>query len=216
MGRALAQRFLELGHRVAGCTLGHGEVTALAAQLPAGHWSQVDLTCPDAVSRWADALAASFEVPQLVVSCAGVIHRSAPLWRLTADEATQVLRVNLQGQLYVLQSLLPAMIEKGAGVVVMISSGMATTRPAGFAPYVASKSGLEALTVSLARELPAGMAAVALDPGLVRTRILETVMSAQEAEIYPLPEVWARDAAPFLLSLSSDDNGRVIPLPGWG
>ena len=216
LGRALAEVFLDQGHTVAGCTLGPQEVTALGEELPAGHWRAVDVVDPVAVARWAREVVASVGVPDLLIASAGVIQAATPLWEQTAEAALRVLRVNLEGAVHTLRSFLPLMVARRHGVAVVLGSGMAVSRPAGFAPYSASKAGIEALVESVGRELPSTMAAAVLHPGLIRTRMLETVMSSEEVAVYPTADVWAQDAALFLLGLGPESNGEVIPLPGWG
>jgi NAD(P)-dependent dehydrogenase (short-subunit alcohol dehydrogenase family) len=76
-----------------------------------------------------------------------------------------------------------------------------------------SKWGIEGLTKALAAELPPGMAAVPLNPGVIDTDMLRSVWS-EGAGDYPKAETWARRAAPFLLGLGRRDNGRSLSVPG--
>ena len=59
------------------------------------------------------------------------------------------------------------------------------------------------------RALPAGMAAVPLNPGVIDTDMLRSAWGA-EAGGYPTPDQWARRAAPFLLTLGPKDNGKSL------
>jgi hypothetical protein len=65
----------------------------------------------------------------------------------------------------------------------------------------------------LAEELPDGMAAVPLNPGIIDTDMLRSCFGA-EARGYPSPEEWATRAVPFLLKLSAKDNGQPLTVPG--
>jgi NAD(P)-dependent dehydrogenase (short-subunit alcohol dehydrogenase family) len=82
------------------------------------------------------------------------------------------------------------------------------------APYCASKWAIEGLTKSLAQELPAGMAAVPLNPGIINTDMLQQCW-ADGAAGYPKAEEWARTAAPFILKLGPKDNGRSVSVEGF-
>jgi NAD(P)-dependent dehydrogenase (short-subunit alcohol dehydrogenase family) len=61
----------------------------------------------------------------------------------------------------------------------------------------------------VAQELPEGMAAVALNPGIIKTNMLQSCFSGS-ADSYPKPEAWARRAVPFLLGLSAEHNGSSL------
>jgi NAD(P)-dependent dehydrogenase (short-subunit alcohol dehydrogenase family) len=114
----------------------------------------------------------------------------------------------------VIRAFLPSMLDRGRGVVVNFSSGWGKSTSAEVAPYCATKWGIEGMTKALAEELPGGLAAVALNPGVVHTALLESCYG-QSAKSYPGPERWAERAAPFLLALGPKDNGRSLTVPGF-
>jgi NAD(P)-dependent dehydrogenase (short-subunit alcohol dehydrogenase family) len=72
--------------------------------------------------------------------------------------------------------------------------------------YCTSKWAVEGLTRSLAKELPKGMAAVALSPGVLNTELLTSCFGASAA-LYPSPESWAPQAAEMILGFGVADNG---------
>ena len=78
------------------------------------------------------------------------------------------------------------------------SSGWGRSVSAEVAPYCASKWGIEGLTKALAEELPEGMAAVPLNPGVIDTAMLRQCW-ADGAAAYPKAAKWAEQAAPFIL-----------------
>ena len=85
----------------------------------------------------------------------------------------------------------------------------------GVAPYCATKRAIEGLTQALAQELPSGMAAVPLNPGIINTDMLRSCFGGSAAG-YPTPEEWAKVAVPFLLKLGAADNGRPLTVPICG
>jgi NAD(P)-dependent dehydrogenase (short-subunit alcohol dehydrogenase family) len=97
-------------------------------------------------------------------------------------------------------------------VIVNLSSGWGRSTDAEVAPYCASKWAIEGLTQSLAQELPSGMAAVPLNPGIINTEMLQSTFGSS-ASHYPSPEEWAKIAVPFLLEIGAKDNGRQLTVP---
>lgn len=106
----------------------------------------------------------------------------------------------------------PAMVSAGTGVIANLSSGWGRSTSPGMAPYCASKWAIEGLTSALAQDLPVGIAAVAVNPGIVATDMLRKCWP-DTADSFPTPEQWATTAAPFLLELTAADNGRAVTAP---
>jgi NAD(P)-dependent dehydrogenase (short-subunit alcohol dehydrogenase family) len=125
----------------------------------------------------------------------------------------QVLRVNVVGTIQVIRHFLPALLQQGRGVIVNFSSGWGRSTSPEVATYCASKWAIEGLTAALAQELPQGIAAVALNPGVIATDMLKECWG-DAALAYPSPENWIKVAGPFLSKLSAQDNGRALTVPG--
>ena len=101
------------------------------------------------------------------------------------------------------------MIKRGNGVIVNFSSGWGRSTSAEVAPYCATKFAIEGLTQALAQELPAGLAAIPLNPGVIDTDMLRSCFGGS-ASSYPSPQQWAKRAVPFLLKLSPRENGQPL------
>ena len=120
--------------------------------------------------------------------------------------------MNLEGVVNVIRHFVPAMVERGSGVIVNFSSGWGRSTDAEVAPYCATKWAIEGLTQALAQELPSGLAAIALNPGIINTEMLQSCFGTS-ASAYPTPEQWAKKAVPFLLGLGPKHNGRPLTAP---
>ena len=182
LGRALAERFLEAGHRVLACA--RSERWAQAVSWGAherASLARVDVADDAAVRAWAEDALERWGAPHLIVNNAARIGSPAPLWEVDAAELGTQLAVNVA----------------------------AAPR---FAPYCATKWAIEGLTRSLAAELPPGLAAVSLNPGVIDTAMLRRVQGDAAAS-HEGPEAWSRRAAPFLLALGPRDNGSVASIP---
>jgi NAD(P)-dependent dehydrogenase (short-subunit alcohol dehydrogenase family) len=121
--------------------------------------------------------------------------------------------VNIKGVVNVIRHFVPAMVRQGRGVIVNLSSGWGRSTSPDVAPYCASKWAIEGLTQALAQELPAGMAAVPLNPGIINTEMLQLAFG-EGAAGYPKAQEWARLAGPFILKLGPKDNGCSLSVPG--
>ena len=123
-----------------------------------------------------------------------------------------MIDVNITGVVNVIRHFVPAMVVRRAGVIVNFSSGWGRSTDAEVAPYCATKWAVEGLTLSLAQELPPGMAAVPLNPGIIATDMLRSTFGGS-ATNYLAPREWAKTAAPFLLKINSADNGKQLTVP---
>ena len=104
------------------------------------------------------------------------------------------------------------MLSRKSGVIVNFSSGWGRSTDAEVAPYCATKWAIEGLTQALAQELPSGLAAVALNPGIINTDMLQSCFGTS-ASSYPTAAQWARTAVPFLLQLGPKHNGQQLTAP---
>lgn len=210
IGRALARRFVALGHRVVGCGQDSGALEILRRELGADHpLARVDVAEAAAVDQWSRQVLAEFGVPDVLINNAALINRTVPLWDVPPDELSRLIDVNIKGTAYVIHSFLPAMLDRGRGVIINMSSGWGRSTSPNVAPYCASKWAIEGMTQALAQELPPGLAAIALSPGVVHTDMLDIAFGAAAA-LHPEPDAWAVDAAPYILSLGPEHNGQSL------
>ncbi len=213
LGLALAEGFAHEGHVVFGCARSSVGIDALRNRLPPPHaFAVVDVSRDDQVGWWAARVLAEAGPPDLLVNNAALINANATLWNVPPDEFAQLIAVNVNGIYHVVRHFAPAMIQRGCGVIVNFSSGWGRAVAAEVAPYCGTKWAVEGMTRALAEELPAGMAAVPLNPGIIRTEMLESCFGS-DAAAYPGPERWAQKAVPFLLELGPRDNGRPLTVP---
>ncbi len=214
LGRAMALGFADDGWTVSGCGTDAASLQSLAKELGPDHLPHAcDVTDPAAVEEFAAAVTERFGAPDLLVNNAATINPNKPLWEVTPAEFSRVIDVNLKGVHHVICAFLPGMIQRGSGVVVNFSSGWGRSTSPEVAPYCATKWGIEGLTAALAQELPNGLAAVALNPGIIDTRMLRSCFG-EGAGSYPTPEEWAKVAVPYLASLGSRHNGKALTVPG--
>jgi len=216
LGRAMAEEFIRLGHTVLGCGRSPDEIARLQKQFSLPHdFAVVDVANDGQVAAWAKRILKSHAAPDLLLNSAGLINRNARLWEIGAREFSDVVDVNLKGTANVIRHFVPAMVKNKSGVIVNFSSGWGRSTSAEVAPYCATKWAIEGLTQALAQELPPGMGAVPLNPGIINTDMLRSCFGGS-ASSYPTPEEWAKIAVPFLLKLGPSDNGKPLTIPVRG
>jgi len=216
LGRALAEWYIANGHTVAGCGRSGPAIFDFRFAHPEPNsFDAVDVTLPVKVNLWSERVLGALGAPDILINNAGLINTPAPLWEVPPDEVSKVVSVNIVGVINVIRAFVPAMIGRGTGVIVNLSSGWGRSVSPDVAPYCATKWAIEGLTKALAEELPKGMAAVPLNPGIIDTDMLRTCF-ADSASSYPKADAWAMGAAPFILALGPKDNGRSLSVGAEG
>jgi NAD(P)-dependent dehydrogenase (short-subunit alcohol dehydrogenase family) len=114
------------------------------------------------------------------------------------DALTEVFRVNLIAPLHLAQLVLPRMRERGAGLIVNVTSDAGVQAYPGWGGYGASKAALEHLSRTLAAELDgSGVRVYAVDPGDMNTQMHREAEPGVDLSHLPGPEV----SAPAFLRL---------------
>jgi NAD(P)-dependent dehydrogenase (short-subunit alcohol dehydrogenase family) len=210
LGRAMAEEFVRLGHRVLACGRSEDAIHELNNLYgPDSRFEVVDVTKDEAVCDWAKHCLSSAGPPDLLINNAALVNRNAPLWKVPASEFSMVIDVNIKGVANVIRHFVPDMVAKRSGAIINFSSGWGRSTDAEVAPYCATKWATEGLTKALAQELPQGMAAIPLNPGIINTDMLRSTFGSQ-ARSYPTAEKWAKTAVPWLLGLGPKDNGLSL------
>lgn len=214
LGRAMAEGFIAAGHVLVGCARSAEAIGALRKRFgPPHRFDVVDVSRDEEVGTWAAAVLADGPAPDLLINNAAVINPNARLWEVPAEEFSRVIDVNIKGVFSVIRHFVPAMVARGRGVIVNFSSYWGRSVASEVAPYCATKWAIEGLTAALAEELPSGMAAVPVNPGVIDTEMLRSCFG-DSAGSYLGPTQWAEAAVPFLLSLGPKHNGRQLTVPG--
>ncbi|MEN9632436.1 MAG: hypothetical protein RL077_840 [Verrucomicrobiota bacterium] len=215
LGRALAEEFIRGGHTVLGCGRSGEAIFDLRLTHGSPHdFSVVDVALDSKVAIWAAKVLENESPPDFLINNAGVMNRLAPLWEQDDREFTKLVDVNIRGVQNVIRHFVPAMVARKKGVIVNLSSGWGRSVSPEVAPYCMSKWAIEGLTKALAAELPPGLAAVPLNPGVIDTDMLRACW-ADGASAHPKADQWAKVAAPFILKLGSKHNGQSMTVSGF-
>ena len=210
LGLALIQGFIDSGHKVSGCSRNTQRMNELREQFGEEHYFEaVDVSDPDQVYGWANNCLEQQGAVDLIVNNAAIINPNANMWEVDDQQWSELININVKGVFYVSKAFLPSLIKANHGVLVNVSSGWGRSAAAEVATYCCSKWAVEGLTRSLAEEVPSGVAAIPLNPGIIHTTLLESCFGSS-ASHSPSPQQWAETAVPFLLGLSAADNGQPL------
>jgi 3-oxoacyl-[acyl-carrier protein] reductase len=158
----------------------------------------------------------------ILINNAG-ITRDATLAKMTEEQFSQVIDVNLRGVFNMTKAVSPIMIEAGYGRIVNTSSVVALYGNFGQTNYVATKSGVIGMTKVWARELGRkGITVNAVAPGFIATEMVKSVpekVIAGIKERTPLQRLGEPiEIAQAYLFLASKDasfvNGAVLSVDG--
>ena len=213
LGRALVDRFIEKDCIVWGCGRNADQIQTLAKLYPSPHlFGVLDVAREDDVQRWVTPLLEKHGPPDLLINNAALMNHLAPLWEVPAGEFDVLMDVNIKGVAHLIRHVVPAMIKRGSGIIINMSSAWGRSTSADVAPYCASKYAIEGLTKALADDLPEGLAAIPLNPGIIDTEMLRTCFQ-ESAGHYPDAKHWSYGAADYILALGLTDSGlsRTIP-----
>ena len=166
LGRAIARALAEQGASVGLSSRKPEALAALAAEMPGdGHTIlPADLAEPGA----AEGLAAEAGEVDILVANAG-LPGAGPLDDFTAEQVSRALRVNLEAPMLMAQALFPAMVERGSGHLVFVSSLNGKAATARTSVYCATKFGLRGFALALRPDLaPKGVGVSLVSPGFIR------------------------------------------------
>jgi acetoacetyl-CoA reductase len=162
---------------------------------------------------------AADELPELggidvCVSNAAITDTIAPAHRMTPEQWSRDIDVNLTGAFRAVQACLPGMRERGWARIVVISSGAARSGLPGQVAYSASKAGLLGMVKTLAAEnVRRGITANAVLPGMVATEKVRAMPAEVLERLDPLlPSgrmVEPQEIAAAVAYLASDEAAQV-------
>ncbi len=170
IGLATARRFASSGAQV-GLVASNAQLLADAAKELDGrhHVVAADLTAPAECARAASEVSAALGPIDVLISCAGVLRRDF-VEQVTPADFEQSYRLHVGAALWLTQSVLPGMRERGDGRIVLVSSELGLIGGPSYASYCTSKWAMLGLGEVLAHELAgSGVRATVVCPGDVRT-----------------------------------------------
>lgn len=204
LGRALAHKLSKTGAQVVVSARSEERLASLIAELPGrARYLVADVTDSESLSRAAEAVG---PVDGIVYLSGVLTPVSSRKWDSAKIE--HMIDVNLLGAVRAIGAVLPSMLERGEGHIVLTGSLSAYGGLPGFAGYGASKAGMVSLAETMRADLAAtGVKVQIANPGYIRTRMTES---------FDLPKrmtMSAEDAADRIFDLM-DSNRFSSAFPG--
>jgi 3-oxoacyl-[acyl-carrier protein] reductase len=226
IGAATAVALAEAGARVAVLDRDGGGIERMADAIGRAGSDALaipaDVTDVPAMERAVDTVVAEWGRLDVLVNNAGIV-RDATLGKVSDEDWTATLDVNLRGAMIGTRAALRPMRAAGAGRILSATSVVARMGNYGQTAYAASKAGIIGLTRAWARELgPLGITANAVAPGFIDTdmakgvpeKVLSALLERTAARRLGRPEEVAAVYVFLASDLASFMNGAVVGVDG--
>ena len=210
IGRAIAERFVASGAKVALWDMDTALATKTAAEIGATA-IPCDVTDAASVSAALEATTSAIGEVEILVNCAGITGPNGPVETYDEADWERVIRVNLTGTFLTNKAVLPAMRARNYGRIVNIASVAGKEGNPNAAAYSASKAGVIGLTKSLGKELADTEIAVnCITPAAAKTAIFDQMTPEHIAMMLSkIPRgrfVQVEEIANMAAWLASDEN----------
>ncbi len=213
---------------------GHDIMAGVISSEEAGDFRHHDRITPIVldITKKEDRERAAQFVPDVLVNNAGV-SQLGPLALMPMERARDVFEINVFGTLAMTQACLPAMLERGSGRILFVSSIAGVSAGAMAGPYAMSKHAMQAMGASFREELePQGIDVLLANPGAFATgfndRMFDTLsewLTGPDEETYrpfiqslsdavTVDQMDPKDAAKQLADLCEAERTKLInPIP---
>jgi len=193
IGAAIASAFAETGAQIHVCDIDENALTAFQKRIPSCLANHADVAEEKQVASIFWIQQEKFGGLDVLVNCAGIAGPTAGVDKISEQEWTRTIEVNLNGQYRCLHHAVPMLRESKAANIICISSVAGRMGVPWRTPYVATKWAIVGIAKSLAIELgPDNIRVNAVLPGIVEGPRMDGVISAR-AKIEGIGEAAMRE-----------------------
>ena len=205
IGASIARELAAAGMRIAVSARSPDQVEEVARELE-GLAVVADVSNRQEVEALVNKVESELGAIDLLVANAGIAVWESAAWEIEPAEWWQVHEINVLGVYLCCRAVIPAMIERGRGRIVITASGAAYLPGSSSTAYSSSKAAVTRFGETLALQLqPHGIPVFPISPGLVRTEMTE--------DVFPDDAPWTPpEAAPELVRALA--SGRFDALSG--
>ncbi|MBA3717661.1 MAG: SDR family oxidoreductase [Actinobacteria bacterium] len=170
IGADVARELSRAGARVAVGARTRDQVEAVAEEI-GGIALELDVTDQAAVERAVEDTERELGPLDLLVANAGIGGPEGETWEVDAGEWWRVFEVNVLGMHLSCRAVIPRMLERGRGRIVITGSGAAYLPGASSTAYPASKAAVVRYAETIANALEGQLPVFVISPGLVQTEM---------------------------------------------
>ena len=204
IGASIARQLAAAGMRVAVTGRTAEQVEAVAAEIE-GLALVGDVSRRADVEAWVASVESELGPIELLVANAGISAGHDDIWNVDPDTWWRVHEVNVLGVFLCCRAVIPAMLERGSGRIVITASGAAYLPGARSTAYTSSKAAVHRFAETLANQLEGRIPVFSISPGLVRTAMTD--------DLFPDDAPWTPpELAPRLVHVLA--SGRADALAG--
>src|SRR5918996_5087511 len=172
IGASIARELAEAGMRVAVAARSAEQVETVAEEI--GGLALVgDVSRQEDVESWTRRVETELGSIDLLIANAGIGNQDGATWEVPVEEWWDDFEVNLLGVHLTCRAVIPGMLERGRGRIVITGSGAAYLPGSRSTAYSASKAAAVRFGETLAAQLEGRIAVFPMSPGLVRTEMTE-------------------------------------------
>ncbi len=213
IGRAIVEKFANLGHRVAFLYKSNDQAAKETSSITGALPIKCDVSDPLAIKKAIDEAYLELGGIDVLVNNAA-ISQIKLLSDITDADFQSMISTNLGGAFYLCREVSKYMISQKSGRIINIGSMWGKCGASCEVHYSASKAALRGMTMALAKELgPSGITANCIEPGVIQTEMnssldKDTLDSlCDETPLMRLGE--PSDVAALAYFLASDDAGFI-------
>jgi NAD(P)-dependent dehydrogenase (short-subunit alcohol dehydrogenase family) len=193
IGAAIASAFTEIGSEMHICDIDAAALEAFQKSFPSCQATQADVAYEEQVAALFKIQQERFGGLDVLVNCAGIAGPTAGVDKITEQEWTRTIEVNLNGQYRCLHHAVPMLRASKAANIICISSIAGRLGIPWRTPYVATKWAIVGIVKSLAEELgPDNIRVNAVLPGTVEGPRMDRVIGAR-AKLEGIDETAVRE-----------------------
>jgi 3-oxoacyl-[acyl-carrier protein] reductase len=172
IGASIARELAEAGMRVAVTARTREQVEKVGAEI-GGLALLGDVSRRKDVEGWVDHTESELGPVDLLVANAGISTSHDDVWGVEPEDWWRVHEVNVLGVFLSCWAVIPGMLKRDRGAIVIVASGAAYLPGAKSTAYTSSKAAVHRFAETLANQLEGRIPVFSISPGLVRTEMTE-------------------------------------------
>lgn len=181
IGNAIAINLISAGYKVIGTsTSKKGKIGLNKAGIIG---LELDLNQNESIKSFNEIISREYSDISILINNAGITRDNLVI-RMKENEWKEVINIHLNGTFKISKNILKLMLKKRWGRIINITSASAALGNKGQSNYAAAKSGIEAFSRSLAREVGSRNITInSVAPGYIETDMTKNIIKEKKKEI---------------------------------